>query len=107
MALISLYRRAPRLLVLLSGATMLIAALVAFFTDFTLAPASLQLQETVTGVVGDSNLGEATLWPYVFAALASFSAALSLWVASLRVSVKARVDEPAANDARSIWDEQV
>jgi len=107
MILIALYRRFPKLLVLLSGATMLIAAAIAFSTDFTLAPTSLQLQEALTGVVGDSNLGEATLWPYVFAALAGVSALLSLWVATLPVSTKARVDETGANDTRSIWDEQV
>lgn len=107
MALIALYRKIPRALVLSSGAAMLIATSVAALSDFSLAPASLELQESVTGLAGESTLGEQTLWPMVFAIACGISALLSVWVATLPVSARAKVDEPGANDARAIWDEQL
>lgn len=107
MALIALYRIFPRALIVASVASMLLAALIAVFTDFSLAPASLELQESITGVAGESSLGAQTLWPYIFATTSGVSILLGIWVASLPVSTRVRVDEPGANDVRSIWDEQV
>lgn len=86
---------------------MLIATLVAALSDFSLAPASIELQESVTGLAGESNLGEQTFWPMVFAIACGISALVSAWVATLPVSTRAKVDETTVNDARLIWDEQV
>jgi hypothetical protein len=107
MALIALYRKFPRALILASVASMLLAALIAVLSDFSFAPASLELQESVTGIAGETSLGTPTFWPYVFTATSVVSILLGIWVASLPVSTRVRVDEPGANDVRSIWDEQV
>lgn len=107
MALIALYRKFPRSLVLACAAVMISASYLAFATDFTLSPASLQMQESVTGLAGESSLGEQTLWPSVFGSLSAISALMSLWVSFLPVSSKSRVDEPRSDDSRSIWDEQL
>lgn len=107
MALIALYRKFPRVLILASGSVMLFSTFLAVSTNFSFAPASLQLQESITGLAGESTLGSQTFWPLIFAVLSGLSGLLSLWVATLPVSSKVRVDEPGVNDARSIWDEQV
>ena len=107
MALIALYRKFPRALILASVGSMLLAALIAVLSDFSFAPASLELQESVTGIAGETSLGTPTFWPYVFTATSVVSILLGIWVASLPVSTRVRVDEPGANDVRSIWDEQV
>ena len=107
MALIALYRKFPRALILASVASMLLAALIAVLSDFSFAPASLELQESVTGIAGETSLGTPTFWPYVFTATSVVSILLGIWVASLPVSTSVKVDEPGANDLRSIWDEQV
>ena len=107
MALIALYRKFPRSLMLACAAVMISAAYLAFATDFTVSPASLQLQESVTGLAGESSLGEQTFWPSVFGSFSAISAVMSLWVSFLPVSTKSRVDEPRSDDSRSIWDEQL
>ncbi len=107
MALIALYRKFPRALMLACALVMIAASYLAFATDFTISPASLQLQESVTGLAGESNLGEQTYWPIVFGSFSAISALLSLWVSFLPVSSKSRVDEPRSDDSRSIWDEQL
>jgi chromate transport protein ChrA len=107
LALIALYRRFSRVLVVSSGLSMLAAGILALCTNFNLSPASLQVQESVTGLAGESSLGAETTWPGVFAGLAMLSTLFSIWVATLPVSKKARVDEPGVDDARSIWDGQV
>lgn len=107
MALIALYRKFPRSLMLACAAVMISASYLAFATDFTLSPASLQIQESVTGLAGESSLGEQTFWPSVFGSLSAISALMSLWVSFLPVSSKSRVDEPRSDDSRSIWDEQL
>ena len=106
-ALIALYRKFPRALVLLSGLMMIIASVLAVIIDHSAAPQSLLLQESITGIAGENSLGQITAWPTVFAVFALASTLLSVLVARQKYSARAKVDEVAeASDARGIWDEQ-
>jgi hypothetical protein len=106
-ALIALYRKFPRALVLISGLMMITASTLAAITDHSTAPQSLLRQESITGIAGENSLGQMTAWPMVFAVFALASALISVLVARQKYSAGARVDEVAEpSDARGIWDEQ-
>jgi phosphoglycerol transferase MdoB-like AlkP superfamily enzyme len=105
-SLIALYGKLTRFLVLIAGVTMLVAAAFALVNDFIQAPASLLLQESLTGIAGESSLGIETLWPIVFSIMAIGSALASLIVARLPFEQSSAVDEPRDNDARTLWDDQ-
>lgn len=104
--LIALYGKLTRFLILTAGVTMLGAAAFALFDDFVRAPASLLLQESLTGIAGESSLGVETLWPIVFSIMAIGSAFASVIVARLPFEQRSGVDEPSDNDARALWDDQ-
>ncbi len=106
-ALIALYRKFPRALVMLSGLMMIMASALAVITDHSAAPQSLLLQENITGIAGENSLGQMTAWPTVFAVCALASALVSVLVARQKYSERAKVDEAAEpSDARGIWDQQ-
>ena len=106
-ALIALYRKFPRFLLIASGLIMGVAGYLGFTLDFEEVPASLALQESMTGIAGGSALAEVTVFPTVFSIAAIACSLLAIAVSTMRFSTRPRVDEvSSADDVRGIWDEQ-
>lgn len=106
-ALIALYRKAPRILVVVSGVTIAFAGYLGLTTDYISLPAALELQESLTGIAGNSGLGEVTIFPSAFSVMALACCVVALVVSRLGFSRRPSVDEAgSSDDARGIWDEQ-
>lgn len=106
-ALIALYRKFPRLLTVLSGLVMALAGVLAITTNFLRLPAALALQESLTGIAGDSSLGTATVFPTVYAILALVSFVAAIFVSRLHFSKRPSIDDDKGlDDLRGVWDQQ-
>ncbi len=106
-ALIALYRKFPRFLLIASGMVMGTVGYLGLTMDYAALPASLALQESITGIAGDSALAELTAFPTVFSISAFACALLAFVVSTMKFSSRPTVDEvPSADDVRGIWDQQ-
>lgn len=108
LALISLYGKFARTLLILAALVVFAASGWVASTDLESAPAVIEIQELATGIVGGSGQAEVGLLPAIFIG-AGILAALLLTIAALSKPTKRAVvdSKPTdSDDPRFIWDEQ-
>lgn len=106
MLLIALYGRGAKVLHTMSAATLLVSAFIAFSTDFRTSPASIQVQESLSGLAGDAGLATQTIAPTFFGLSQGFAAALCLFLLTRKPGVKSENFSSDETDPRGIWESQ-
>ncbi len=103
--LISLYGRLVRSLRVFAAFILGLSSLLSFTTDFSQSAASIALQESITGLAGESSLAVSLPTPLLFGAL---QLALSLMCLVLLRSIPSEkiTKEIDESDPRSIWESQ-
>ena len=108
LALIALYGKLSRALLLIAAALSAATAIWTFSTDLESAPAVIAALERATGIAGGAGEVGSSSLPIVFAVVGALTAA-SLVLSAFGSRVPSRaVDESAtdASDPRFIWDQQ-
>ncbi len=103
--LISLYGRLVRSLRVFAALVLVFCALLSFTTDFAKAAASIELQESLTGISGENSLAQALLTPVVFGSSQIIGSLMCL--ALLKTFRDRRTkDSHPETDSRTIWEDQ-
>ncbi|CAB4539043.1 MAG: hypothetical protein F2536_00565 [Actinobacteria bacterium] len=106
MLLISLYGKARRFLLAAASMTLALVVALSLSTNFAISPASVLLQESISGIAGESSLATQNGFYLAFAAL---NAIASISVLAL-FFMKPQKRDPRAKikhtDSRSLWEEQ-
>lgn len=105
--MISLYRRLPRLLSLLSAVAIASASTIALLGDVANSPAVVALKEKSSGIAGGGELVvELTGFAMVFGAT-GLCIAIAVLIAGLGQSkTSPRPDQQLERDTRDLWDDQ-
>lgn len=103
--LISLYGRLSKSLRVFAAFVLGLSSLLSFTTDFSKSAASIALQESITGLAGESSLAVSLPTPLLFGAvqLAICLMCLMLLRGIPSEKVKKDLDE---SDSRSLWESQ-
>lgn len=103
--LISLYGRLSKSLRVFAAFVLGLSSLLSFTTDFSKSAASIALQESITGLAGESSLAVTLPTPLLFGAvqLAICLMCLMLLRGIPSEKVKNDLDE---SDSRSLWESQ-
>ncbi len=103
--LISLYGRLSKSLRVFAAFVLGLSSLLSFTTDFSKSAASIALQESITGLAGESSLAVSLPTPLLFGAvqLAICLMCLMLLRGIPSKKVKKDLDE---SDSRSLWESQ-
>ena len=103
--LISLYGRLSKSLRVFAAFVLGLSSLLSFTTDFSKSAASIALQESITGLAGESSLAVSLPTPLLFGAvqLAICLMCLMLLRGTPNKKVKKDLDE---SDPRSLWESQ-
>ena len=103
--LISLYGRLSRSLRVFAAFILGLSSLMSFTTDFSKSAASIALQESITGLAGESSLAVSLPTPLLFGSvqLAISFMCLVLLRGAPSKKVKKDLDE---SDSRSLWESQ-
>lgn len=103
--LISLYGRLTRALRVFAALVLGLTGFLSLSTDFSISAASIALQESITGLAGESSLAVALPTPLVFGVAQIFASFMCIALLKGKVSkhVTRNLDEP---DARSLWESQ-
>lgn len=103
--LISLYGRLSKSLRVFAAFVLGLSSLLSFTTDFSKSAASIALQESITGLAGESSLAVTLPTPLLFGAvqLAICLMCLMLLRGIPSEKVKKDLDE---SDSRSLWESQ-
>lgn len=103
--LISLYGRLARSLRVFAALVLGLSGFLSFTTDFTKSAASISLQESITGLAGESSLATSLPTPLFFGAVQIVAAFMCLVLLRSKTSgnTPKKLDEP---DARSLWEGQ-
>jgi hypothetical protein len=106
MLLISLYGKAGQLLRIGAIIALGFASFISFTTNFVASPASVALQESISGIVGEdtlATLGNAHLIFGASQALLAMAGLALLLVNPPKLARQRALDE---SDSRTIWEEQ-
>ena len=103
--LISLYGRLARTLRVLAALVLGLSGILSLTTDFSRSAASIAVQESITGLAGESSLASSLLTPLVFGAAQILLSLMCLVLLRSKSSglTPNKFDEP---DARSLWESQ-
>ena len=108
LALISLYGKLSRLLLLTAAAAVVGSVIWVVTSDLATAPKVIELQELATGLVGGNGDAVVGTMPWIFAGFGILNALLLLLAAFSRPTRRVAVDaKPTdSDDPRFIWDQQ-
>lgn len=108
LALISLYGKLSRVLLLLAASTVVGSVLWVATADLASAPKVIELQELATGLVGGNGDAVVGALPWIFAGFGILNALLLTLAAFGRPKKRAAVDSKPtdSDDPRFIWDQQ-
>ncbi|MFM1994183.1 MAG: hypothetical protein RL537_872 [Actinomycetota bacterium] len=103
--LISLYGRLVRSLRVFAALVLGFSSVLSFTTDFSKAAASIQLQESLTGISGESSLAQVLLTPVVFGSSQIIGCLMCLALLKTYGDRKTKDSHPET-DSRTIWESQ-
>lgn len=103
--LISLYGRLMRLLQILASVVLGLSAYITLSTDFNESAASVALQESITGLVGESSLGNQLIAPTIFGLSQVVAALLCLSLLAIKPKSRYRAESEEL-DPRGLWESQ-
>lgn len=103
--LISLYGKLTKLLKLMSVVALWLGAYLALSTDFSTVAASIALQESITGVAGESSLGQSLATSAIFGVSQIVAGILCLALLKVPASRGSRSDNSEL-DPRGLWESQ-
>jgi membrane-associated HD superfamily phosphohydrolase len=106
MLLISLYGRGRNLLLASSSLTLAVVVVLSLTTNYESTPASIALQESISGIAGESSLATRNGFYLLFAVLSSFAALSVAGLLFAKPQPKSRQHSKKDNDTRSLWEEQ-
>jgi len=103
--LISLYGRLSKSLRVFAAFVLVLSSLLSFTTDFSKSAASIALQESITGLAGESSLAVSLPTPLLFGAVQLTISLMCLMLlrGMPNKKVKKDLDE---SDPRSLWESQ-
>lgn len=103
--LISLYGRLSKSLRVFAAFVLGLSSLLSFTTDFSKSAASIALQESITGLAGESSLAVSLPTPLLFGAVQLTISLMCLMLlrGTPNKKVKKDLDE---SDPRSLWESQ-
>jgi hypothetical protein len=106
MFLISLYGKASQVLRIGATTALGFASFVSFTTNFVAAPASVALQESISGIAGEDTLATLGQAHLIFGASQALLAMAGLALMLANPPKRARQRKIDESDSRTIWEEQ-
>jgi glucan phosphoethanolaminetransferase (alkaline phosphatase superfamily) len=103
--LIALYGRMTRALRVTAAVVLWVGAYLAFSTDFSTVAASIALQESITGIAGESSIGQTLATPTAFGIIQLVLGFLSLALLKTKLG-KINRSENYDSDTRGLWESQ-
>ena len=103
--LISLYGRLSKSLRVFAAFVLGLSSLLSFTTDFSKSAASIALQESITGLAGESSLAVSLPTPLLFGAVQLTISLMCLMLLRGMPSEKVKKDLDES-DPRSLWESQ-
>ena len=103
--LISLYGRLSKSLRVFAAFVLGLSSLLSFTTDFSKSAASIALQESITGLTGESSLAVTLPTPLLFGAVQLTISLMCLMLLRGMPSEKVKKDLDES-DPRSLWESQ-
>ena len=103
--LISLYGRLSRSLRVFAAFILGLSSLMSFTTDFSKSAASIALQESITGLAGESSLAVSLPTPLLFGAVQLAISLMCLMLLRDKPSEKTKKDLNES-DSRGLWESQ-
>ncbi len=106
MLLISLYGKGTRLLQLWAALFLLACGAFALVSDFSKSPASIQAQESITGLSGENGLAQQLATPLIFGVCQLVVGLLCIFLLKAPVTLRKASQAVDESDPRGIWESQ-